>query len=35
MSFVKFDRKTLGLELNSFTTKPPHLLCKQSNIYFI
>jgi hypothetical protein len=35
MSFVKFDHWTLEMEFNSFTTKPPHLLCKQFNVYFI
>jgi hypothetical protein len=31
MSFVKFDPWTL----KDGTTKPPHLLCKQSSVYFI
>jgi len=35
MSFVKFDPWTPRMELNSFITKPPHLLFKQFSAYFI
>ncbi len=35
MSFVKFDLWTPRMELNSFTTKPPHLLCESFCVYFI